>query len=63
MNLTKGEKSFDNNGTLSKERNLMSFEDYTIEKQFDTYSYYSTPRGKTDKFEEPVSRELNITRS
>ena len=24
---------------------------------------YSTPRGKTDKLEEPVNRELNVTRS
>ena len=27
---------------------------------FDTYS---TPRGKTDKLEDPVNRELNVTRS
>ena len=27
------------------------------------YSRYSTPRGKTDKLEEPVKRELNVTRS
>ena len=29
---------------------------YSLEK-------YSTPRAKTDKLEEPVNRELNVTRS
>ena len=32
-------------------------------KSVATLFTYSTPRGKTDKLEEPVNRELNITRS
>ena len=30
---------------------------------FSTTHTYSTPRGETDKLEEPVNRELNVTRS
>ena len=29
----------------------------------ETKPRYSTPRAKTDKLEEPVNRELNVTRS
>ena len=30
---------------------------------FNLVSMYSTPRGKTDKLEEPVNKKLNVTKS
>ena len=32
-------------------------------KEVEMSERYSTPRAKTDKLEEPVNRELNVTRS
>jgi len=56
------------NQNFAKELHSMNWErallDSFQKKSTSAFVYdYSTPRGKTDKLEEPVNREPNVTRS
>ena len=44
-------------------RNIFHLKKNVLQKQDRIHGTYSTPRAKTDKLEEPVNRELNVTRS